>query len=126
MDDKSLIIISVTLIIVVAIICGTLMLLHENNQRNTSINSTNNTTDRNTTQSSTESTKTSADTSTEWFGYYSDTRTDIMPHEHAEWESEKIKLAESKGFEIMGCNTDGIKNGYDVYTRDGKFAGHIN
>ena len=102
------------------------MLLHENNQRNTSINSTNNTTDRNTTQTGTESTKTSADTSTEWFGYYSDTRTDIVPHEHAEWESEKIKLAESKGFEIMGCNTDGIKNGYDVYTRDGKFAGHIN
>lgn len=126
MDDKSLIIISVTLIIVVTIICGTVMLLHENNQRNTSINSTNNTTYRNTTQSSSESTKTSADTSTEWFGYYSDTRTGIMPHEHAEWESEKIKLAESKGFEIMGCNTDGIKNGYDVYTRDGKFAGHIN
>lgn len=126
MDDKSLIIISVTLIIVVAIICRTIMLLHENNQRNTSINSTNNTTDRNTTQSSNESTKTSADTSTEWFGYYSDTRTGIMPHEHAEWESEKIKLAESKGFEIKGCNTDGIKNGYDVYTRDGKFAGHIN
>ena len=126
MDDKSLITISVTLIIVVAIICGTVMLLHENNQRNTSINSTNNTTDKNTSQSSTESTKTSADTSTEWFGYYSDTRTGIMPHEHAEWESEKIKLAESKGFEIMGCNTDGIKNGYDVYTRDGKFAGHIN
>jgi uncharacterized protein YpmB len=126
--NSLIIIICVTLILCVVIICGTLIYINQSNNDVKSINVSNNSTasTNNTTASSTTSSSSNSQESDDWFGYVKDQRTGIMPREHAEWESEQIDKAESRGFEVIGCNTGGVKNGYDVYTQDGKFAGHIN
>lgn len=128
MRTKEIAIICITIIIAASIICITAIVLHENNNNiksdNTKDKIENMTSNNQNANSKDNQIITQEDD--EWFGNYRDPRTNIMPHEHAEWESSIIDKAESEGFEVTGCNTDGIKNGYDVYTKNGKFAGHIN